>query len=48
MYMLKSKGECLEKFKIFMALVETQSRYKFKTFHLDNGGKFILEELKHF
>jgi hypothetical protein len=36
------------KIQEFMALVETQSKNKFKAFQLDNGGKFILEELKHF
>jgi hypothetical protein len=29
-YLLKSKGECLEKFKEFKALVETQSDHKIK------------------
>jgi transposase InsO family protein len=40
-YLLKSKGECLEKFKEFKALVETQSEHKIKVFRSDNGGEYI-------
>ncbi len=35
------RGECLEKFKEFKALVETQSDHKIKVFRLDNGGEYI-------
>ncbi len=38
--MLKSKGECLEKFKEFKALVETESEHKIKVFRSDNGGEY--------
>jgi len=40
-YLLKSKGECLENFKEFKALVETQSDHKIKVFRSDNGGEYI-------
>jgi transposase InsO family protein len=40
-YLLKSKGECLEKFKEFKALVEKQSEYKIKVFRSNNGGEYI-------
>ncbi len=44
-YLFKSKGECLEKFK---ALVETQSEHKIKVFRSDNGGEYISKEFKRF
>jgi hypothetical protein len=44
-YLFKSKGECLEKFK---ALVETQSENKIKVFRSDNGGEYISKEFKRF
>jgi transposase InsO family protein len=40
-YLLKSKGECLEKFKELKAFVETQSKHKIKVFRSDNGGEYI-------
>jgi len=47
-YFLKSKGECLEKFKEFKALVETQSKHKIKVFRSDNGGEYISKGFKRF
>ena len=35
--MLKSKGECFERFEEFNALVETQSEHKIKAFRSDYG-----------
>jgi transposase InsO family protein len=40
-YLLKSKGECLEKFKEFKALVETQLEHKIKVFPSNDGGEYI-------
>jgi hypothetical protein len=47
-YLLKSKGECLEKFKEFKALVETQSEHKIKVFRSDNGGEYISKGFQGF
>jgi transposase InsO family protein len=47
-YLLKSKGECLERFKEFKALVETQSEDKIKVFRSDNGGEYISKGFKLF
>jgi len=47
-YLLKSKGECLEKFKEFRALVETQLEYKIKVFWSDNGRGYISKGFKGF
>jgi transposase InsO family protein len=47
-YLLKSKGECLEKFKEFKALVEKQSEYKIKVFRSDNGGEYISKGFQGF
>jgi hypothetical protein len=47
-YLLKSKGECLEKFKEFKALVETQSEHKIKVFRLDNGREYISKGFQRF
>ncbi len=47
-YLLKSKGECLEKFKEFKALVETQSKHKIKVFRSDNGGEYVSKGFKCF
>lgn len=41
LYTLKTKGECLEKFKEFKVLAEKQSEHKIKVFRSDNGGEFI-------
>jgi transposase InsO family protein len=47
-YLLKSKGECLEKFKEFKALVEKQLEYKIKVFRSDNGGEYISKRFQGF
>jgi len=47
-YLLKSKGECLEKFKEFKALVETQSEHKIKMFCSNNGGEYTSKGFKGF
>jgi hypothetical protein len=47
-YLLKSKGECSEKFKEFKALVETQSEHKIKVFRSDYGGAYISQGFKRF
>ncbi|RDX90093.1 hypothetical protein CR513_28077, partial [Mucuna pruriens] len=39
-YTLKKKGQVLEKFKQFQALVERQSSKKVKCIHSDNGGEY--------
>lgn len=46
--MLKSKRERLKKFKVYKGLIETKSKHNFNKFWSDNGGKFILEEFRHF
>ena len=48
LYPLKTKGECLEKFKEFKALAETQSEHKIKAFRSDNGGEFISKAFRRF
>jgi transposase InsO family protein len=48
LYTLKTKGECLEKFKEFKALAETQSEHKIKAFRSDNGGEFISKAFQRF
>ncbi len=47
-YLLKSRGECFEKFKEFNALVERQLEYKIKVFRSDNGGEYISKGFKGF
>lgn len=47
-YMLRTKGECLEKFKELKAFIETRSKHKIKVFWSDNSGEFILKEFKRF
>jgi transposase InsO family protein len=47
-YLLKSKMECLEKFKEFKALVEKQSEYKIKVFWFDNGREHISKGFQGF
>jgi hypothetical protein len=47
-YLLKSKGECLKKFKEFKALVKTQSDHKIKVFRSDNGGEYISKGFQGF
>ena len=48
LYVLKSKGNCFEKFKEFQGLVEIQLHYKIKTFWLDNGRMFVSKALNQF
>ena len=48
LYMLKTKGECLEKFKEFKALAETQPEHNIKAFQSDNGGEFISKAFQRF
>ena len=40
-YILKSKGECFERFREYKALVETQSEHKIKVLRSDNGGEYM-------
>jgi transposase InsO family protein len=47
-YMLKTKGEALEKFKEFKALAENQSEHKIKVFRSDNGGEFISKGFRRY
>lgn len=47
-YVLKSKGECFERFKEFKTLVDTQSKHNIKAFWSGNGGKFVYEAFNHF
>lgn len=44
--MLKSNGECFERFKEFKAFVEMQLEYVIKEFQLVNWKDFILEEFE--
>ena len=46
--MLKSKGDCFEKFKEFNALVKTQLEYKIKMFRSDNDEEFDSKALIFF
>ena len=39
--MLKSNGECFERFKEFKALVKFHFEYKIKAFWSNSGGEFI-------
>ena len=48
LYTLKTKGECLEKFKEFKALAEKQSGHMIKVFRSDNGGEFISKGFRRF
>ena len=47
-YMLKSKGECFERFKEFKALVETQSQEKIKVLRFDNGREYMSKAFQGF
>ena len=47
-YLLKSKGECFERFKEFKALVETQSQHKIKVLRSDNGGEYLSKAFQGF
>ena len=46
--MLKTKGECLEKFKEFKVVAETQSEHKIKAFRSDDGREFIAKAFQRF
>ena len=48
LYVLKSKGNCFNKFKEFGSLIEIQSEHKIKMFRSDNGGKFVSKAFNHF
>ena len=41
MYLLGSKDETLEKFKIWKAIVETATGKKVKNLRTDNGGEYM-------
>ena len=45
---LKEKSEAFEKFKIFKAMVENESRMKIKCLISDNGGEFTSIEFNEF
>ncbi|KAD0338797.1 hypothetical protein E3N88_44430 [Mikania micrantha] len=47
-YMLKTKDEALEKFRIFKVLVENQYGKKIKVLRTDRGGEFTSNEFKAF
>jgi hypothetical protein len=47
-YFLKSKGEVLEKFKEFKALVENQTGKRIKTLRSDNGGEYSSRRFSDF
>jgi transposase InsO family protein len=47
-YILKSKGECFEKFREYKALVETQSDHKIKVLRSDNGGEYVSQAFQEF
>ena len=44
-YFLKTKGECFEKFKHYMALAEKQTGKDLKVLRSDNGGEFARQTL---
>ena len=43
---MKNKYEVFIKFKELKSLIENQTEKKIKTFRLDNGGEFTLNEFK--
>ena len=45
-YILKTKDQALEKFKIWKTLVETQSNFKVKCLRTDNGLEFCNKEFE--
>lgn len=47
-YLLKTKGEALEAFKKFKALVENKTEQKIKTFRTDRGGEFCSNDFDVF
>lgn len=47
-HVLKTKGQALEMFKVWKALVETQSSFKMKCLRTNNGLEFYNKEFKDF
>jgi transposase InsO family protein len=47
-YLLKAKGEVLNKFKAYKALVENQIGMKIKTLRSNNGGEFVSKKFDNF
>ena len=47
-YPIKVKGECLDKFKEFKALVENRCEKKIKMLRSDNGGEFMSNQFREF
>ena len=45
---LKEKVEAFEKFKIFKALIETQTGKRIKEVRSDRGGEFMSSDFKEF
>jgi hypothetical protein len=45
---LKSKGECLSRFKEFKAFVKKQTRERIKALRNDNRGEFKSREFQEF
>ena len=48
LYPTKARRECLNKFRVFKALVENQCQKKIKVLRLDNGGEFMSNKLGEF
>ena len=48
LYILKTKDQVVEKFKVWKVLVENQSGKKLKALRIDNGMKFCNREFKTF
>ena len=45
---LKEKYEAFEKFKVFKALIENQTRKRLKEVRSDRGGEFCSKDFKEF
>jgi hypothetical protein len=43
-YFLKSKFETFEKFKVFLRMVENETKENIGTLQTDNGGEFTSNE----
>lgn len=48
LYVLKSKGSCIEKFKQFKGIVEMQLEHKIKIFQSDNDKEFVSKACNQF
>ena len=48
LYLIKTKDEVINKFKIRKEEVENQIEKKIKIFRSDRGGEYTSNELKHF